>query len=270
MRRNLAIVSLISAALIIAALGVKLSDRPARPGGLSWSLPLRVPLAPDGSFFGKPAEQPSTAKRSQLPAPATPPAQQPTEVSALSYLVGNVATGQILDRKYIDTVLPVASMSKLITAIAATDSMSSTTEVEITEPEAEAPPDGSHLKAGEKFTAHELLYPMLLDSSNIAAEALASSTDRDRFLALMNGYAREIGMNSTNFADPSGVDPRNRSTARDFFALARYIYRYRPDILAITRIVSTSTASTTEHGAHVFASIHPFVTDPRFIGGKTG
>ena len=69
---------------------------------------------------------------------------------------------------------------------------------------------------------------------------------------------------------PSGLSDKNAGTAKDFFALARYLYRYRPDILALTRIVSTSTATTTLHDAHVYASIHPFVSDPRFLGGKTG
>jgi D-alanyl-D-alanine carboxypeptidase len=45
---------------------------------------------------------------------------------------------------------------------------------------------------------------------------------------------------------------------------------YRPDILTITRVPMFSIATTTEHGSHVFVSTHPFVNDPRFIGGKTG
>ena len=54
------------------------------------------------------------------------------------------------------------------------------------------------------------------------------------------------------------------------FALARYIYKYRPDIFELTRTQKFSVATTTDHGAHAFFSIHPFVTDPRFVGGKTG
>jgi D-alanyl-D-alanine endopeptidase (penicillin-binding protein 7) len=117
---------------------------------------------------------------------------------------------------------------------------------------------------------HELLFPLLLNSSNVAAEALASTTNRSHFLELMSGYAWEVGMPSTYFADPSGLDPRNAASARDFFALAQYLYSSRPEILSITRTPYVAVATTTDHGAHEFKSIHPFVTDPRFIGGKTG
>jgi D-alanyl-D-alanine carboxypeptidase len=116
----------------------------------------------------------------------------------------------------------------------------------------------------------EILYPLLLDSSNIAAEALASTTDRTNFLELMRSYAWEIGMSTAYFADPSGVNPHNAASAKDLFALAKYLYKYRPDILTLTRVASISVATTTEHGSHEFASIHPFVNDPNFIGGKTG
>jgi D-alanyl-D-alanine endopeptidase (penicillin-binding protein 7) len=149
-------------------------------------------------------------------------------------------------------------------------SMSSTSVIEITKEETNYPPDASNLAAGEKFEARELVYPMLLDSSNIAAEALASSTNRAKFLELMSGYAWEIGMPNTFFADPSGLDFRNVASAKDIFALARYLYAFHPEILALTRTIHLEVATTSGHGAHNFNNIHPFVHDSRFIGGKTG
>jgi D-alanyl-D-alanine carboxypeptidase len=86
----------------------------------------------------------------------------------------------------------------------------------------------------------------------------------------MKGYAWEVGASTAFFADPSGLSPLNSASAKDIFALAQYLYKYRQDILEITRTIATSTASTTDHAAHDFVSIHPFVQDPRFIGGKTG
>ena len=126
------------------------------------------------------------------------------------------------------------------------------------------------MKEGEHFTVRELLKPLLLASSNVAAEALLSTIDRAHFLELMSNYSWEIGMPSTFFADPSGVSPRNVASAHDLFALATYLYTSRPDILEITRSVGTEIATTTEHGSHAFPSTHPFASDPRFIGGKTG
>ena len=194
----------------------------------------------------------------------------PDTVSAEAYLVGNVETGKIYLAKDIDTVLPVASMSKLVTAIAATDTLAPTTTITITPEEADTYPDHSHIHAGETFTVHELLYPLLMDSSNIAANTLASSTNLQTFMNLMNSYAWEIGMNGAFFQDPSGLSAHNTASARDFFALARYLYKNRPDILAITRIAQAAVSTTTLHEAHDFVNIHPFVSDPRFLGGKTG
>ena len=197
------------------------------------------------------------------------PAPKP-QITASAYVVGNVVTGKIYLQKNASVVLPVASMSKLITAIAATDTLSPDTRIQITDQEYDVASDTSKIVPRESFTVLELLYPMLLNSSNVAAEALASTTDRAKFMELMTSYAWEVGMPSTFFADPSGINPRNQSTASDFFALARYLYKYRPDILAITRIPRISVATTTDHMAHDFISIHPFVSDPAFLGGKTG
>jgi D-alanyl-D-alanine endopeptidase (penicillin-binding protein 7) len=217
---------------------------------------------PDSSFYKQ-----SAIRSSPNPTPSAAPA---SPVTARAYLVGNVETGQVYLEHNSSAVYPVASMSKLITAIAATDTMQPTDIVEITPAEMDVASDTSRLTAGEKFTVNQLLYPMLLSSSNVAAEALASTSNRIKFLELMSSYAWEVGMPSTFFADPSGISPRNISTASDFFALARYLYKFRPDILAITRTPMATTATTSDHGAHVFTSIHPFVNDPAFLGGKTG
>lgn len=224
-------------------------------------------------------------------------------ISAKSYLAGDIIANKIYIEKNVGSVLPVASMSKLITAFAVTDMLSTSTIITITPEEFDVPKDASKISAGESFTVEELLYPLLLSSSNVAAEALASSTDRNKFLQSMMAYSWEVGMPKTRFADPSGVSPRNVSTASDFFGLARYLYLSRPDILAYTKIpmssirayaydkpimreeVSTSSLDiggsvssevsipseyVLSHEAHDFINIHPFVNDPDFMGGKTG
>ncbi|MDB5238694.1 MAG: D-alanyl-D-alanine carboxypeptidase [Candidatus Parcubacteria bacterium] len=220
-------------------------------------------------------QQIPSADESFLPAATPKPAPQvpkaPSDpVTADAYVVGDVQTGKIYFQKNPKLVLPFASMSKLITAFAATDMLASGTPITITEAETQVPADASALKAGEKFTLSELLYPMLLNSSNVAAEAIASSSERGNFLEQMRGYAWEVGMPNSYFADPTGLSPKNAGTADGFFALAQYLYAKRPDILALTRTVSSSIGTTSDHGAHTFTSIHPFVTDPRFLGGKTG
>lgn len=191
-------------------------------------------------------------------------------VTARAYLVGDIESGKILIGKNIDLVLPVASMSKLVTAFVATDELDMNSVVTITPEMTKVPPDSSNIKAGEKYTVKELLYPMLLNSSNIAAEALASSTDREHFMDQMKSYAWEIGMPSSFFGDPSGVSPANTASARDLFALSVYLYKFRPDILALTRNPLLLSAAVADRETHNYSSTHPFVRDSRFIGGKTG
>ena len=191
-------------------------------------------------------------------------------VTAQAYIAGDVETGEVYLAFNSLDALPVASMSKLVTAFVATRELQLHKIIEIDEASAEAPPDKSFLKEGETFTVSELMQPLLLSSSNVAAEALVSKIDRTGFLELMSSYAWEIGMPSTFFADPSGVSPLNIASAKDLFALAQYLYKSRSDILALTRTPRAEIATTTEHGSHIVTSTHPFVTDPRFIGGKTG
>jgi D-alanyl-D-alanine endopeptidase (penicillin-binding protein 7) len=221
-----------------------------------------IVLEPSSSFY---TEDENGSSKTDKPTPTT----SISPISAKAYVVGNVLTGEIYLMRKPNLVLPVASMSKLITAIESIDQFTLEKVVTINE-DTQNVPDGIKLRIGDKFTVSELLYPLLLNSSNSVAEALASSSNRIAFMDLMSSYAWEIGMPSTFFADPSGLNPQNTSSANDFFALAKYLYKLRPDILAITRNATASLGTTTEHGSYEFTSTHPFAKDPDFIGGKTG
>lgn len=270
-RRKLVAVIVFAATLVGIAAGIKLAEQEAlmrqneaRNAELATQTDVREPIVPDETF--KPKDDYFDGKK-----PATTPAKAPSDgITAEAYIVGDLKTGKIYLEKNADKVLAFASMSKLLTTLVAQRLYAPTTTIEITELETQVPADASNLQAGEKFTLKELLYPLLLNSSNVAGEAIASSTDRDEFLDLMSGYAWETGMPYSVLADPTGLSSNNSGTARGFFGLAQYLYREKQSILAITRIASTSVATTTDHGAHVFTSIHPFVNDPRFLGGKTG
>lgn len=196
------------------------------------------------------------------------PVQQ-SPISAKAYLVGNVENGEVYLLRNRSMVLPVASMSKLITAVESIDQFS-ITGTTTTASSTLIFPDSIQYSEGEIFTIEEALYPLLVSSSNVMAEALATTSSRSHFMDLMSSYAWEIGMPATYFADPSGISPQNMSSANDFFALAKYLYKLRPDILAITRTPKYTLATTTEHGYHEIVSTHPFVNEPNFIGGKTG
>jgi len=271
--RKLVILLLLCIALIGVIAGIKsANERNARISLIGADQPSNPvqSLSVDPSFYQQASPKQTTPKTPVTVTAPTAPSVPLNGVSAQAYLIGNMVTGQIYDERNGTSPLPIASMSKLMTALVATNVLTPTTTIQITPAEASVYPDLSRIGAGEKFTEKEILYPLLLDSSNIAAEALASTTNRASFLNLMNGYAWEIGLPKSYFADPSGLSPLNQASAEGFFALAQYVYKSRPDLLAITRINMISVATTSDHGAHDFISIHPFVTDPRFIGGKTG
>jgi D-alanyl-D-alanine endopeptidase (penicillin-binding protein 7) len=266
--RGLIITVLICIAAVGVAAGLKLGPVRSAMTSLAHQMNLSKDddLSLDASFF-EGGSGSASSQASRQSSTAIPPVSL---VSAEAYVVGDLQSGRIYASRNANSPLPIASMSKLMTALVAADTISATTTVEITAAEASVYPDLSDLKAGERFTAGELMYPLLMSSSNVAAEALASSTDRIKFLDLMNGYAWEIGLPKSFFADPSGLSPRNAASAEGFFALAQYVYRTHPGLLAITRMASSSFATTTEHGSHLVPSIHPFIADPRFLGGKTG
>jgi D-alanyl-D-alanine carboxypeptidase (penicillin-binding protein 5/6) len=234
--------------------------------GLSQNNPIQI-----SKNFYKPTA-PTTPKNPVISAPAKPAA--PTDgVTAESYIVGNLDTGDVYLERNADAVLPFASMSKLITALVETNIYAKDASITIPELSDDISMDLSGIHTGETFTAQELIYPLLMTSSNIVAEAFARSattTTRGEFLSLMNGYSWEIGMPHAHFADPSGLDSGNSGTARGFLAMAQYLYKSRSDILAITRTPLMNFATTTEHEGHALVNIHPFAADSRFLGGKTG
>lgn len=265
-------VILVAGAVIIRVIRDNQSD--GKPFGADQAIFIsgdNSPKTPDNAFFdgrSNAADKQSESDKSQPKPQSSDPWKSFT---ARAYLIGNVETGEIIAQKNSGSAMPVASMSKLITAIVATDTIASTTIIEITAAEASSTdPDSSGIGAGEKFALNEMLYPLLLSSSNIAAEAIASSTDRRKFLELMSGYAWEVGAPRAYFADPSGINPHNMASAEGIFEIAKYLYKSRSDILALTRIPEIFVATTSDHGAHIFKSTHPFVMDARFVGGKTG
>jgi D-alanyl-D-alanine endopeptidase (penicillin-binding protein 7) len=110
----------------------------------------------------------------------------------------------------------------------------------------------------------ELFYPLLLESSNDAAEALAYTKNRTGFIADMNGKAKSIGLLNTSYEDASGLSAQNTSTVTDLFRLTQYISKYRKYILDI------STEKKKELGKKVWFSNSRFRSDSDYVGGKNG
>lgn len=216
---------------------------------------LNIPIL----VFGVTASNESAIKHYEQKSQVKPPA-----VSAKAYLVADLDSGEILEAKNSNTVFPIASVSKLMTALIALDNINQYQIVTISKRAVATEGRAGGLRAGEKIEAGNLLYPLLLASSNDAAEALAEHYGRDKFIKLMNEKARELGLKNTSFEDPSGLSPRNVSTAVDLYKFGRYLYYSKPYVFDISAKLGHTTIN------HDWFNDNNMAAAAYFLGGKNG
>jgi len=190
------------------------------------------------------------------------------EISAKSYLVADLDSGFVFADKNPEEILPIASFVKLMTAVIVSEQVNLRNSITVKKGMLDSYGSTVGLEAGKDFKVVELFYPLLIESSNDAAEVLSRFLGRDRTVYLMNDKAPKIFMTATNFYDPSGFDPKNTSTAKDLFYLMRYIANNRPPLLDITK--GEKVESFGEVSFKDLKNKNIFFNDPAFIGGKTG
>jgi len=184
------------------------------------------------------------------------------------YLSADLGDNHVFAGQNSTSVVPIASITKLMTALVATEYIN--LDNKATVPEAALIyTSKSRLKAGETYSVYQLLFPLLMESSNEAAETIARYYGRDAFIRHMNEKAAAIGMSHSRFADPSGVSEDNVSTAEDLFMLAKYIYDNRSFIFNITsgKLKGSAYGSS---GFPDLGNFNDFVGNPYFFGGKNG
>jgi D-alanyl-D-alanine carboxypeptidase len=194
----------------------------------------------------------------------------PPNVGLEAAVVADLETGDNFMSINADERWPMASISKLMTAVVATDVLQPGDEVTITPEMTAVDPTEHILNVGDTYTVEDLLHIMLLPSNNVAATALADFYGEQNFLAAMNAKAQSWGMTSTYYDDPSGLSAANESTADDLLKLAQNIYTNYPQILAITRMPTATVNNLATGKPVVVKSINEFAGDVDFIGGKTG
>jgi D-alanyl-D-alanine carboxypeptidase (penicillin-binding protein 5/6) len=159
---------------------------------------------------------------------ATIPRTPPPPVVAESVLVVDLASGRNLYAKNADTVRPVASTQKIITALCVLDAGNIDKPITITSYDTACEPTKLYLKPGERYTRRELLKVLMVKSANDVARALARDIagSVEGFSVLMNAKCQQLGMRNSNFVNPHGLtEPNQYSTARDMAIAARAAYR---------------------------------------------
>lgn len=185
-------------------------------------------------------------------------------------------TGEVLYQKNSSQRMPIASLTKIMTAILTLENRKLDDEVLISSSSARMEPDRMGLKTGEKLTVEELLYGLFLVSGNDAAEALAESSlgSSEAFVEMMNKKSFQLGMKNTRFINPTGLqeDGKNQySSAIDVALMSRFAIKQFPELVEISSTPHILLPSSKLHQSFDLDSgINLLTTYQGVLGFKTG
>jgi serine-type D-Ala-D-Ala endopeptidase (penicillin-binding protein 7) len=199
--------------------------------------------------------------------------QDPLDLKSSVALVVDQDTNQVLVSKNAQAVLPIASITKLMTAMVVTEQGMPLDEIiTVSEDDIDTEKGSrSRLKVGTQLTRGEMLHLALMSSENRAAHALGRSYPGglQAFVAAMNATATRLGMNDTRYVEPTGLSSQNRSSARDLTLLVKAAYGY-----PLIRELSTSPEAAFAVGSRnqQFRNTNGLVRNPAWDIGlqKTG
>lgn len=194
-------------------------------------------------------------------------------VSAKSAMVMECSTGAILYEKNSDAQLPMASVTKMMTAICAIEQADTCMTVTVSPRAAGKEGSSMYLQPGEKLPLADLLTGLMLVSGNDAATAIAEAVSGSvpAFVEDMNAMASRLSLTNTHFDNPSGLPGETHySSARDLATLAAYSLE-NPRFAELVSLRSATVAATNAHAARYLKNHNKML---RFyegaIGVKTG
>lgn len=164
-----------------------------------------------------------------------------------SYIIVDYQEDEILEEYNIDEVVEIASISKIMTYLVTRDELESgrfsMEDSILIGPEIEKIGGSSlKVKAGEVYSLESLLEGLMIVSANDAAHAIGQHIGgtEEKFVKMMNDKAKELGLESAVFFNPSGlpireINDQNKMTTRDLYKLSKYIIDKYPDVLDITK-----------------------------------
>jgi D-alanyl-D-alanine carboxypeptidase (penicillin-binding protein 5/6) len=211
---------------------------------------------------------------------------QNISILARSAIVYDIGSKKVIYSKNPDDVLPLASLTKLLTMVTAVELLPPSTVV-IIKKEFIAEEGDSGLLLGERWKLSDLIDYSLMVSSNDGASAIAaaagafqtqsdpSALTLNDFITFMNTEAKKIGMNNSHFFNVSGLDISKEQSggygsARDMATLFAYTLENHPDILSATRYQNLSFTSQSKIRHNAQNTDTALVNIPAVLGSKTG
>lgn len=200
--------------------------------------------------------------------------QKSPALSAKSAISYDTATNNLLYEKNIDSKLPIASLTKIMTAVIALENLDLNSDITVSKSSAAIGEDSMGLSEGEKHSLEDLLYGLMLKSGNDAAEAIAQGSKfrRDDFVHLMNKKAEDLGLTNTRFTNPTGLqgDGEQYSTAKELLVLTHYALQ-KGEFAKVAATYEHDIDQTSTHKAYVlYNETNLLTTYPGVEGVKTG
>jgi serine-type D-Ala-D-Ala carboxypeptidase (penicillin-binding protein 5/6) len=212
----------------------------------------------------------AAARPRATPRPIPVPAIDAQEVALV-----NLDNGRFLWQSNGRAPWAPASLTKIFTAMVAVDLMGMNTTVTVPVSIRQLPADSTFmgLTPGERVTVRELLYGVFLNSGNDAAETLASAvTSRSTFINDINAKVTRLGLRTTHFVNPTGLDASGHYSSADDLATATiYLESHYPGLVAIAATPAITLSATATHKAYALVNLDRLLhTYPGTYGLKTG
>lgn len=191
------------------------------------------------------------------------------KTQALSAILIDADSGRVLYAKNENVMLPMASTTKIMTAVIILETLDLDTKIKVGKESVGVEGSSIYLMEGETLTVKDLLYGLMLQSGNDAANALAVACagSVENFAKMMNRKASELGLKRTNFQNPSGLPAQNhRTTAFDLAALTSYAIKNEEFV----KITSTLRATISDGKRYLVNRNNLLRHYEGLIGVKTG
>lgn len=262
MRQVLVIPILILAGLAIFSFSVRPSSAP-EPSSFIFGA---TPALRSAQAFLLPAANPGYA-------PVRDTNVSEPVLDANAALLTHLESGRVLYEKNAGMQVPIASLTKMLSALVATNLFDMQEIVAVASGSVRVDGQKQTLYLDERLTVNDLVSMMLVESSNDAAYALAAyAKDRNvDFVAEMNKTAFALGMESCRFLDPAGLDDTATCDANDLLRLVRALLRQAPQLFPMTTHPQLVIRSADGGIAHEVKSTNELLGKlDGIIGGKTG